>query len=121
MQIDEIIETDCYEHEHHPEVTALVQEKMPSEEQMYKLAELYKLFGDSTRVRILCALSEKELCVCQIAMALKMTQSAISHQLKILKQGDLIKSHREGKSIIYSLADDHVRTIISQGIDHINE
>ena len=121
MCIDDIIETDCTNHDLNPEIPAYVSKKMPSEEQMYKLAELFKLFGDSTRVRILCALCEKELCVCQIADTLSMTQSAISHQLKILKQGYLVKSHREGKSIIYSLADDHVRTIMNQCIDHVNE
>ena len=91
---------------------------MPSEDELYDLAELFKVFGDSTRIRILFVLFEKDVCVCDLA---DMTQSAISHQLKILKQNKLVKGRREGKSVFYSLADDHVRTIIEQGIDHIAE
>ena len=94
---------------------------MPSEDELYDLAELFKVFGDSTRIRILFVLFESEVCVCDLAEALNMTQSAISHQLKILKQNKLVKGRREGKSVFYSLADDHVRTIIEQGIDHIAE
>ena len=89
---------------------------MPSEDELYDLAELFKVFGDSTRIRILFVLFEKDVCVCDLAETLNMTQSAISHQLKIL-----VKGRREGKSVFYSLADDHVRTIIEQGIDHIAE
>ncbi len=85
------------------------------------LAEFYKVFGDPTRIKILLALYEQELCVCDIATALNMTQSAISHQLKILKQMRLVKSRREGKLIFYSLADGHVSTIIAQGREHIEE
>lgn len=91
------------------------------ENELYDLAELFKVFGDSTRIRILFALFEEELCVCDIATRLTMTQSAISHQLKILKQSKLIKSRREGKLIYYSLADDHVRTMIYQGLEHVEE
>ena len=94
---------------------------MPTEDQMYDLAELFKVFGDSTRIRILYVLFEKDVCVCDIAEALNMTQSAISHQLRILKQAKLVNARREGKSVIYSLADDHVRTIIAQGQEHICE
>ena len=94
---------------------------MPSEDELYDLAELFKVFGDSTRIRILFVLLEKDVCVCDLAETLNMTQSAISHQLKILKQNKLVKGRREGKSVFYSLADDHVRTIIEQGIDHIAE
>ena len=94
---------------------------MLEEDALYDLAELFKVFGDSTRIRILFVLFEKEVCVCEIAETLKMTQSAISHQLKILKQSKLVKGRRKGKSIFYSLADDHVRTIIQQGMDHIAE
>lgn len=94
---------------------------MLEEDALYDLAELFKVFGDSTRIRILFVLFEKEVCVCEIAETLKMTQSAISHQLKILKQSKLVKGRRDGKSIFYSLADDHVRTIIQQGMDHIAE
>lgn len=96
-------------------------ETMPQETELYDLAELFKVFGDSTRIRILFVLFEQEVCVCDIANALNMTQSAISHQLRILKQSKLVKSRREGKSIFYSLADGHVRTIIAQGREHICE
>ena len=92
-----------------------------TEEQLYDLAELFKVFGDSTRIRILFALFEQEVCVCELADSLGITQSAISHQLRILKQSKLVKSRREGKSMFYSLADDHVRTIIAQGSEHILE
>ena len=94
---------------------------MPDEDQLYDLAELFKCFGDSTRIRILFALFEHEMCVYDIADALNMTQSAVSHQLKILKQAKLIDFRREGKSVIYKLADDHVSSMISQGIEHILE
>ncbi|MDY4694451.1 MAG: metalloregulator ArsR/SmtB family transcription factor [Blautia sp.] len=95
--------------------------KLPEETELYDLADLFKIFGDSTRIRILSVLSDTEVCVCDLAKALNMTQSAISHQLRILKQNKLVKSRREGKSIYYSLADDHVRTIINQGWEHIEE
>ncbi|MCR4989768.1 MAG: metalloregulator ArsR/SmtB family transcription factor [Lachnospiraceae bacterium] len=91
------------------------------ENELFDLAELFKVFGDSTRIRILYKLSDKEICVQEIADSLGMTQSAISHQLKILKQSKLIKSRRDGKSILYSLADDHVRSIINQGLEHVEE
>ena len=89
--------------------------------ELLDLAELFKVFGDSTRIRILFVLFEAEVCVCDLAKALNMTQSAISHQLRILKQNKLVKSRRDGKSIFYSLADEHVRTIIDQGREHIEE
>ena len=111
----------CETTEVHEELLKVVQEKMPEEERLYVLAELFKVFGDSTRIRILFVLFEAEVCVCDLAEALNMTQSAISHQLKILKQNKLVKSRREGKSIFYSLADGHVRTIIDQGLEHIEE
>ena len=98
-----------------------VLEEMPDEESLYDLAELFKVFGDTTRIRILYALFEAEMCVCDIAQILNMTQSAISHQLRVLKQARLVRNRREGKQIYYSLADDHVRTIIGQGMDHVNE
>lgn len=88
---------------------------------MYDLAELFKVFGDSTRIRILFVLFEAEVCVCDLAEVLHMTQSAVSHQLRILKQAKLVNARREGKSVFYSLADDHVRTIIAQGREHIEE
>jgi ArsR family transcriptional regulator len=115
-------EVECCEaKELHEDLLKVVNEKMPAEEELYDLAELYKIFGDSTRIRILFVLFEAEVCVCDLAEALNMTQSAISHQLRILKQNKLVKSRREGKSMFYSLADNHVRTIINQGIEHIEE
>ncbi len=93
----------------------------PSFETLSDLADLFKLFGDTTRIRILYALSESEMCVCAIAEYLSMTQSAISHQLKTLKNANLVKARREGKTIYYSLADGHVHAIIYQGYDHISE
>ena len=88
---------------------------------LYKLAELFKVFGDPTRVRILYALTMQELCVQDIADKLSMTHSAISHQLRVLKQMELVKFRREGKTIYYSLADDHVKTIMAQGLEHVCE
>ena len=108
-------------HEVHKDLLKIVNEKLPSETELYDLAELFKVFGDSTRIRILFVLFEAEVCVCDLAEALGMTQSAISHQLRILKQNKLVKNRREGKSIFYSLADEHVRTIIAQGCEHIEE
>lgn len=109
----------CDAQELHPDLLTIVNEQMPPEEELYNLAELFKIFGDSTRIRILFVLFEAEVCVCDLAHALNITQSAISHQLRILKQNKLVKNRREGKSIFYSLADDHVRTIIAQGLEHI--
>ena len=111
----------CETFQTHEELLALVNAWMPEEDTLYDLAELFKVFGDSTRIRILYVLFEAELCVCDLAEILHMTQSAISHQLKILKQSRLVKSRREGKSVFYSLADAHVRTIIAQGREHIDE
>lgn len=111
----------CEAFQTHEELIRVVNEKMPQEDKLYDLAELFKVFGDSTRIRILYVLFEAEVCVCDLAQILNMTQSAISHQLKILKQSKLVKSRREGKSVFYSLADGHVRTIIAQGREHIEE
>ncbi len=94
---------------------------MPEEEKLYDLAELFKIFGDSTRIKILYALFEAELCVCDIAQLLKVSQTAVSHQLRVLKTNKLVKSRKDGKNVFYSLADDHVYSIINQGMDHINE
>lgn len=105
----------------HDDIITKVREKLPQEEILYDLAELFKVFGDSTRIRILYVLLESEMCVCDIAELLGMTQSAISHQLRVLKNASLVKFRREGKTIFYSLADLHVVTILSQGIDHIGE
>lgn len=113
---------ECCEHVCvHEKLLQKVTAQMPKEEELYDLAELFKVFGDSTRIRILFVLFEAEVCVCDLAEALRMTQSAVSHQLKILKQAKLVKNRREGKSIFYSLADDHVRAIIGQGLEHIEE
>lgn len=113
---------DCCDFtEVHEELLRTVSQKMPSEESLCDLAELFKVFGDSTRIRILFVLFEAEVCVCDLAAALGMTQSAVSHQLRILKQSRLVKSRREGKSVFYALADNHVRTIIDQGLEHITE
>ena len=98
-----------------------INKNLPDIDILYDLAELYRLFGDSTRIRILYALSSGELCVNDIAQVLKMTSSAISHQLRLLKSAGLVKYRREGKTSFYSLADDHVETIISQGLEHITE
>lgn len=115
-------ELDCCEKtDVHENLLSIVREQMPPEDELYDLAELFKVFGDSTRIRILFVLFGAEVCVCDLAEALQMTQSAISHQLKILKQSKLVKGRREGKSVFYSLADEHVRTIIAQGLEHIAE
>lgn len=115
-------ENETCEYMHvHPDVIEKVRAEMPPEETLYDLAELYKVFGDSTRIKILYVLFEAEVCVCDIAQCLNMTTSAISHQLRVLKQSRLVKSRREGKTVFYSLADDHVRTIIGQGMNHIEE
>ena len=105
----------------HKETVDKVNSDMPDEELLYDLAELYKVFGDSTRIRILYVLFEAEMCVCDIAQVLSMTTSAISHQLKVLKQAHLVKYRREGKTVFYSLSDDHVRSILDQGLEHISE
>ncbi len=105
----------------HEDVVKAVLKKLPEDECLYDLAELFKVFGDSTRIKILYALFEEELCVCDMAQLLGLTQNAVSHQLRVLKSNRLVKARREGKIIFYSLADDHVRRIIGQGMEHINE
>ena len=95
--------------------------KLPEADDLYDLAELFKIFGDSTRVRILYALFDRRLCVCELAEALDMTMSAISHQLRVLKQADLVRFERIGKTVYYFLADDHVRSILGCGMEHITE
>ena len=111
----------CGEECIHEEIVEKVDQELPCDEILYDLAELYKVFGDSTRIKILYVLFESEMCVYDIARLLNMTQSAISHQLKVLKQSKLVRYRREGKTVFYSLADDHVRTIIDQGMEHISE
>ena len=113
---------ECCDYIHtHDEVVEAVRRQMPGEDTLYDLAELFRIFGDSTRIRILYVLFEAEMCVCDIATVLGMTQSAISHQLRALKNARLVKARREGKTVFYSLADGHVQTIIHQGLDHIIE
>lgn len=111
----------CEENVVHENLLTEVRRKLPPEEALYDLAELFKVFGDSTRVRILFVLLEEEVCVCDLSDMLSMTPSAISHQLKILSRAKLIRSRREGKSVFYSLSDDHVRTMLDQGMEHITE
>lgn len=105
----------------HEDIVNKVKEKMPQEETLYDLAELFKVFGDTTRIKILWALDECEMCVCDIAVLLNMTQSAISHQLRVLKQANLVKYRREGKIVFYSLEDEHIKLIFDQGLVHISE
>lgn len=105
----------------HGDKTARAMLKLPGDDLLIDLAELYKIFGDSTRIKILYLLLEEEMCVCDIADTLKMTVSAISHQLRILKGAKLIKFRKEGKSVFYSLADEHVHSILEQGMEHITE
>ena len=112
MDIDKIINQDA--------VTRL-QEELPNEEILYDLAELFRVFGDSSRIKIMYALFESELCVGDIAAALGMTQSAVSHQLRVLKANKLVKFRRDGKTVIYSLDDDHVRSMLALGMEHVEE
>ena len=113
---------ECCEFMHaHDEIVERVRKEMPSEDTLYDLTELFRIFGDSTRIRILYVLFEAEMCVCDIAQLLGLTQSAVSHQLRALKQSKLVKYRREGKTVFYSLADGHVQTILSQGMEHIAE
>lgn len=105
----------------HSDVVEHVGKHLPAGEQLYQLADFFKVFGDGTRIRILYALDIHEMCVCDLAVLLDMTKSAISHQLKSLRQANLVKHRREGKNVFYSLKDDHVKGIIEMGLDHINE
>lgn len=111
----------CSEMEIHTDKLEKVKKYLPDEDSLCDLAELFKVFGDSSRIRILSALSEEEICVCDLAQVLNMTQSAVSHQLNILKRSKLVKAKRDGKSVFYSLDDDHVREILSCGLEHIHE
>lgn len=105
----------------HEELVNEVSKSIPDDETLYDLADLFKVFGDSTRIKVLCALFQAEMCVCDIAALLGMTQSAISHQLRVLKQTRLVKYRREGKVVYYSLDDEHVKSIFDQGLIHISE
>ena len=113
---------ECCDYIHtHDDIVEQVRREMPDEDTLYDLTELFRILGDSTRIRILYVLFEAEMCVCDIATLLGMTQSAISHQLRALKTARLVKGRRDGKTVFYSLADDHVKTIIHQGLNHIIE
>ncbi|MDR2425795.1 MAG: metalloregulator ArsR/SmtB family transcription factor [Endomicrobium sp.] len=116
---NDIFKCDC--NVIHKKVVSQVKTKMPKEEKLYDLAEFFKVFGDSTRIKILWALSVAEMCVCDIAVLLNMSKSSISHQLRILKQTRLVKYKRSGKIVFYSLCDNHVERVFKQGFEHINE
>lgn len=105
----------------HEEVVCEVREKLQPKEEYIQLASLFKMFGDGTRVRILHALEQSEMCVCDLASLLDLTKSAVSHQLKALRLANLVKFRREGQIVFYSLADDHVKLIIDMGLEHLNE
>lgn len=114
-------EMNCGSKQVHNDMVEKVSEQLPPEEVLYDVAELFKVFGDATRVKILFLLLENEMCVCDIAAILNMQQSAISHQLRVLKQARLVKYRRDGKTVFYSLADAHVKTMFHQGIEHATE
>ena len=105
----------------HAEVVEAVGQKMPQENELNNLADFFKVLGDGTRAKIVWALDESEMCVCDLAVLLNMTKSAISHQLRALRLSNLVKNRREGKNVFYSLADDHVRQIFEKGLEHIRE
>ncbi len=119
MKNKDVLKCDCTTM--HQDIINSVRSNMPSEKNLYSIAELFKVFGDSTRIKIICALFEAEMCVCDIAHLLNMTQSAISHQLRVLKQARLVKYRREGKIVYYSLDDEHIKDIFNIGLAHINE
>lgn len=120
--MEEKIEVEHCDFVHvHEEAVKNMQEHLPPMEELQELAGFFKVFGDSTRIRILYVLFQHEMCVCDLAQILDMTQSAISHQLRILKQMKLVANRREGKTVFYSLADGHIKTIMNQGMEHIRE
>lgn len=114
-------EETCLQNVIHQEIVEQVQQTIPKDDSLSQVAELFKVLGDRTRTRILHALFEAELCVCDLAYLLGMTQSSISHQLRVLKQAKLVKNRKEGKVVYYSLADDHVIRIFEQAFEHVNE
>lgn len=117
----EVQEGTCEFMHVHEEIVEQVEKAMPDEQQLLDLSEFFKVFGDSTRIKILYVLSQSEMCVCDIATLLQMGQSAISHQLRVLKQMRLVTFRRDGKTVFYSLADAHIQTILAQGMEHISE
>ena len=117
----EVDEGSCEFMHIHEEIVDKVEKVMPDEQQLLDLSEFFKVFGDSTRIKILYVLSQSEMCVCDIATLLQMGQSAISHQLRVLKQMRLVTFRRDGKTVFYKLADSHIQTILNQGMEHISE
>ena len=109
----------CTDHETHHEIIDKIE--LPCDEHFFDLAEFFSIMGDSTRIKILYLLFEGEMCVCDISEKLNMSMSAISHQLRVLKNARLVKYRKQGKSVFYSLHDDHVKTIINMGVEHIEE
>ena len=105
----------------HKDVAEKVQSHLPAEEELLELSGFFKVFGDATRIKILCILLQSEMCVCDLAQTLNMTQSAISHQLRMLRDAKLVTSRREGRSIYYSLCDEHVRIVLETALEHIGE
>ncbi|MEY8357162.1 metalloregulator ArsR/SmtB family transcription factor [Lachnospiraceae bacterium 54-53] len=105
----------------HADVVETVKTKMPEENELYDLSDFFKVLGDSTRSKIIWALDEHEMCVCDLAALLNMTKSAISHQLRALREANLVINRREGKNVFYSLADDHIKQIFEKGLEHIRE
>lgn len=105
----------------HEDVVTRVKRQMPAEEPIYEVADLFKVFGDSTRARIICALSIAELCVCDLSALLDLSQSAVSHQLRTLKQARIVKNRRSGKAVYYSLDDEHIKALFSVAFDHVME
>ena len=116
---ENIVECECSHI--HQDIIETVRENMPEEDMLVDLAELFKVLGDQTRIKIIFILFKEEMCVCDIAESLGMTQSAISHQLRVLKQARLVKFRKEGKTVFYSLDDDHIRKIFDCGLHHIEE
>lgn len=122
MKIQQEVNEGICEYMHvHSDIIHKVEKVMPDEQELLNLSEFFRVFGDSTRIKILYALSQSEMCVCDIATLLQMGQSAISHQLRVLKQMRLVTFRREGKTVFYRLADAHIETILAQGMEHINE
>lgn len=114
-------EVCCEDYHVHPSLIECAQDALPGEEEMLRVSELFKVLGDGTRMRILFVLLAQEMCVCDLSETLKMTTSAVSHQLRILRQAHLVRYRRVGKTVFYALADDHVKTLLSQGLDHVRE
>ncbi len=120
MSTDQFNTDSCNCNIIHEDIINRVKEAMPAEEELYDLADFFKVFGDTTRVKIIYALLKEEMCVCDISMLLGMNQSAISHQLRILRQARIVKFRKEGRVVYYSLDDEHVKNIFEQGLIHIN-